>query len=194
MKFQELLETPQIVGSTDFGLSNDDANRAMALRLLKKKQETLEDHPGYELFLTGNMVNGYIALYVKNLQMLGYVIKYKAEKRKLVGGTVSQIMLWRRPLTPHVPGITRHVFFDYLLTQWTTIMSDAKQTPEGAQFWGNRLAEASTGSYDVGFVDFGRNYLNWWNGIIPFSDWIKENEAWGEHHKFQALRYIIRRN
>jgi hypothetical protein len=41
-------------------------------------------------------------------------------------------------------------------------MSDEQQTPEGARFWTDRLAEASTGNYDVGLVDFGRNYVEWW--------------------------------
>ncbi len=41
--------SPEIVGPSDFGLSDDTANRAMAQRL-KRKQKTLEDHPEYEAF------------------------------------------------------------------------------------------------------------------------------------------------
>lgn len=189
-----LLETPpQIVNPTDFGLGDDAANRAFAERLLKRKQETLEDHPGYQLFLTGDMNNGYLALYNKAEKMLGYVIKYKVEHRALLGGTVTQVMLWRDPGMPYVPGITRHVFFDYLLTRWPMVMSDALQTERGREFWLSRLAEASIGPYDIGLVDFGRHQVDWWDRTISAGDWIKQMNAWGTHHRFQNMRCVIKR-
>lgn len=194
MRAQELYEAPpQIVGPTDFDLSDDNANRAFAQRLLRRKKETLEDHPEFEIFLTGDLINGYIALYLKDSGILGYVIKYHAEKRALLGSTVTQVTLWRRSMTPHVPGITRRVFFDYLLGRWPMLMSDAKQTPDGAKFWGDRLAEASTGPYEIGRVDFGRGFVEWWDHAMPFDDWIKQTPGWGSHRAFQNLRYLIKR-
>lgn len=135
MRARELFEAPpEIVRPTDFGWNDDDANRALAKDLLRRKQETLEDHPEYELFLTGDKINGYIAMYLKNTGLPGYAINYKVEKRRLLGSTVTQVKLWRRAGTPHVPGITRRVFTQFLLTRWPMVMSDAEQTPDGAKF------------------------------------------------------------
>jgi hypothetical protein len=89
-------------------LSDDDANRAQARRLLRQKQEALEGHPDYELFLTGDMTNGYIALYLKTMGLLGYVIRYRAENRALLGGTVTQVALGddrRRRMSLASPGM-----------------------------------------------------------------------------------------
>jgi hypothetical protein len=193
MRARELFEAPpEIIQPTNFGWDDDDANRTLAQRLLRRKQEILEDHPDYELFLTGDKINGYIAMYLKKLGLLGYAINYKVERRRLLGSTVTQVKLWRRAGTPYVPGITRRVFFDHLLTRWPMVMSDEQQTPEGARFWSDRLAEASTGAYDVGFVDFGRNYVEWWDHTTPITDWIKQKQAWGQHHRFRSLRYLIK--
>lgn len=187
-----IMEMPKIISPISFGLEDDTKNRLLAHELLGKKQETLEKGNGFELFLTGDKFNGYIALYVDEIDLLGYVIKYRAGKSALVGKTITQVALWRRGGgTLHVPGITRRVFFDHLLKIWPTIMSDGQQTPSDEEFWRSRMAEASIGSYRVGILNFSTKTVKWWDRAGPFSVWLKETEGWGKENKHEYMRYLI---
>jgi hypothetical protein len=187
-------EMPKLIIPTDFQLNDTAFNRKLAAELLSKKKETFEDNENYELFLTGNKINGYIVLYLKDEKQIGYLIKYQTQYRKFIDlRVVTQLALWRQPGQPYVSGITKHVFFDILLPKFGAVMSDGQQTEYGMNFWKDRMAEASLSSYDIGFADFGNHKINWWNKNDKFNNWLNNLNAWGEANRDEYRRFVIKK-
>lgn len=195
MKYREILnEVPHIVSPTDFDLNNVEVNRQFVRDLLKRKSfRMIEEDENKTLFMTGNKINGYVALYLKQFDVLGYLIKYHLKYNILLAATpVTEIVLWRSYSYPHTFGITNHVFFDILLKEWNAIMSDGEQTEDGKKFWQFRLVEASAKNYDIGIMNINDNTVTWWDDSILIGDWIKHNDGWGEDRKYYNIRYVIK--
>lgn len=125
-KFKELLfEAPQLVDPTTFGLEDRAKNRALAAKLISKKQETIEHADEYEIIRTGDARAGYFALITSTEQPeIHYLVRYASKRFGFIDDAVSQIALWRRLGSPYVQGLTRIVFYDVLLKRWRTVLSD----------------------------------------------------------------------
>jgi len=64
----KLEEAPELVLATDFGLDHNP-------KLLKRRKETLDDTPEYEIFRTGDDQNGYVILHNKVDHQIDYLIR-----------------------------------------------------------------------------------------------------------------------
>lgn len=197
MKISEVLgkgvtESPQLVNSTNFNLDKVQHNVELANKLLKKKSETLEDTPDYELIRTGNYRNGNFALITKgSLRKINYLVRYEAKNYSKIGNTVTQVMLWRKTAGKGTSGITKKMFFEYLLPMFGMIMSDAQQTERGKEFWENRMRDAVDSGFKVGLASLNLRQIEWFDDSMELEDWLTKVEGWGKEHKFQAKRFII---
>jgi hypothetical protein len=186
-----LFEAPELVADTTFGLTDPENNKDFARKVLRKKKEVIEDSADYEIFRTGNQ-DGYIVLYVKASKSIGYLVRFETLKKKLTDTTVTQVALWRDPRIAYASGVTKKIFFGYLLREWPAVMSDQQQTTRGQEFWQTRMAEAVELGYKVGLADFNAHNVTWFTGTTAeFPTWLTEHNGWGEGSKFRALRYII---
>lgn len=194
MKLTEIIpffESPQMVSVTDFGLTDPITNKKMARDLLKKKIEVIEDSVDYEIFRNGDERNGNIALYNKQEKILDYLIHYTTNNYSQIWSTVTQLKLWRRRGSPYVQGVTKKIFFNYLLQRYPAIMSDGQQTDDGRNFWMDRMAEATTLGYRVALVNLNHRQVLWYDPTESFLNWMQKNQGWGSEESYMALRYLI---
>lgn len=188
-------ESPEFVGSTEFGLEKTIINRELASKLLKKKKELIQDSDDYEIFRTGSDRNGNIVLYNKESELIEYFVAYEALSFSGLGSYVTQVKLWRHTDSRIAIGKTSEIFFGYLLNKYKSIMSDSQQTRDGAKFWRSRLAEATGKGYRIGLANLNSKEMIWYDkktdGLYQY--WIKslENKAWGIGNKYQAMRFVI---
>jgi hypothetical protein len=190
-----LTDSPQFVGGTEFGLDNPIFNSKRAKKLLAKKQETIIDEEGYEVFRTGSDTNGNIVLYNRTSKKIEYLVAYEKIYVSAIGTFLTQVKLWRS-FGPYSSGITSKIFFEYLLTKHDGIMSDAQQTKRGQEFWIQRLAQAYGKGLKVGLVNLNQRDVNWYDPSTDYTDWIADmiQKGWGEEEKYQALRFVIMAN
>jgi hypothetical protein len=188
----EIFDTPQLVAPTDFNLADPIENRELAKKLLKKKTELIQDSVDYEIIRSGDNRNGNIALVNKHSNMLDYLVHYAAKYYSHIGETVTQLKLWRRRGSPYVQGITRQIFYSYLLQNYPMIMSDNQQTDDGRKFWLDRMAEATTLGYRVGLANLYTRSVEWFDPAhSTFGEWISNHEQWGAEDSYRGLRYLI---
>lgn len=194
MKFPGFLfESPQVVDLTSFCLEDIESNRRLAVELMSNKKEVIEDHPEYQLIKTGAKGNGHFALITKANSEIGYLVRFKVKRYSHIGVAVSQIALWRGLGIPYVPGFTRRMFFDEILTRWLAILSDGELTEDGRKFWWDRMAEATTLGFRVALVNMNEKTVNWYDAETEFDDWLSTNYAPGRAQQYRHLRYLISR-
>lgn len=191
-EIEGIFESPQIVGPTDFELSNPVRNRVLADKILKKASETIDDRPNYVIVRAGDERNGNIALIDKAMRRIDYIVHYHRANYAFLSTTVTQLMLWRRRASPWVQGLTRRIFFDYLLKRYPAILSDGQQTERGREFWENRMAEATTLGLRVGLANLNTKQVIWYDPSGgAFTGWMSDHSEWGSEGSYQALRYVI---
>ena len=86
MSFKEFLyESPQMVDPTSFQLDDKSKNQKFAKELISKRKEIVIDSTDYQVFRTGNLIDGYIVMI--NLDkpddtQIKYLVNYKAKNFK----------------------------------------------------------------------------------------------------------------
>lgn len=187
-----IIESPQMVEPTDFNLNNETSNREILRDLLKKKREVYIDDVDYEIFITGDHEKGSVVLWDKKEELIGYYVKLETKRHSFIGETVTQVALWRSPMIGSAVGKTSQIFFNYLLQNWETVMSDGQQTEKGREFWITRMAEADIKGYSVGVAHLIDKVMIWKKPDETFAAWIrKEAKNWGDTNYHRSLRFLI---
>jgi len=182
---------PQIIKPTDFKLTNPKTNAAKAAELISNITTVIEQTDDYILFVSG-AESGHIGLYNREDRMLDYMVKYRNNPKRLAGNSVTQVALWRKWDSPWVQGITRKIFFEHLLVEWPTIVSDAQQTEDGQRFWISRMAEASRMGYRVGINRMTPQTVDWFEGEPnDFPKWLKQQAGWDRNLSHSFNRFMI---
>lgn len=187
-----IIESPQMVEPTDFNLSNKEKNREILRDLLKKKKETYIDDVDFEIFITGDHEKGSVVLWNKNEELIGYYVKFETKRYSFIGETVTQVALWRSPMISGTVRKTTHIFFNYLLQNWETIMSDGQQTVNGRDFWIMRMNEANDKGYSIGIAHLIDKTIVWKRPEESLTQWLEEqSSAWGDTNYHRSLRFLI---
>jgi hypothetical protein len=185
-------QAPQTPCWMDAVLANERRNKRFAEWVLERRTEVLEDTPEYQIVTVGTEKRGYIAFVSHRPLMIAYLVRYAEAKYDLLDVPATRIKLWRQHAVPGVPGLTRRVFFDYLLDRHPAIISDGPQRPEGREFWISRLAEATNLVLRVAVIDADRGEANWYgSGSARFKQWWAENESLGVSQEYRSIRYVI---
>lgn len=186
-----LVEMPQLVDATDFNMMDSLTNRQLTDRLLKSSREIIREDDRMMLFRTGKKDGSY-ALLNKLTGKIDYWVRYQEMTKRLIGQSVTQVILWRDRTSPLTDGITREIFNGHLLRNWPTIMSDAQQTKDGRDFWIARMATAHGQGYRVGMANLLEHRIEWCEGDVQ--EWLREQMSlWGDTEKFQGYRFLISR-
>lgn len=197
MRIEELnlKESPERIPPVIFYAEDDDTNRELTAKLMRKVSEVIEDHNEYSIVRTGDGYNGWYLLFDKKTKLSDYMIKYEHRNYKWLvdNGAVTQCILWRRFGSIFTQGITQKVFFDILLPRYGAIMSDIQQTDYGHNFWIDRLAQAISKNLSVGLANVMMHSVEWYEGdYTGIKNWIKQKDAFKADRKYRDLRYIIK--
>jgi hypothetical protein len=184
---------PSLCDSTNFNLDKPDKNKAMLKHLQTKFKTEVYEAPSkdYEFFRTGNWQSGgYIVLVNMIKGIISYIVKYE-KPAKIEGSTrpVVQTCVWKtfEWATNH---LAEKVFFDILLKNCGSIMSDKKQTPEGKRFWQNMMSIANHKGYKIFFIHKNR-IISTKETNQDTIDWIDSFQTWGPETKYQLERFMI---
>jgi hypothetical protein len=191
----EVLAMPYLCDSTDFGLSDEKANRKHARLLMEKPHKLIYDlGDGVHVYQTGSAQGGSLFLYNPATGLIGYYVHYKAMHKSLTGGTVTQTAVWRSLEEAKSKGLTMRVVFDYFLHHYPAIMSDKIQTDRGRDFWVDLMSQALARGHKVALADFSLRKIHEISGPPELRLWYSDPDdgAWGTLNKHQALRFIIR--
>lgn len=159
MKILVSKSMPQLIPSTDFGMSTEAARQRKLSKLMSspKLKELALDYPRCKLFnVVGDkdLAYNYVFSIDNQSQEMGYFIEYVTYKvgNNLGTEAVTQVGLWRNKRLISSNNLGTFIFFNYLLPHFNTIMSDTLQTESGMRFWHSRMEEAITkGLYCYGY-------------------------------------------
>lgn len=187
-----LSEMPQLISPTNFGLRSPIKNNKEAKKILETKpDEIIRQTDDYILLRNGTDKKGYIVLINKHDTTIEYYVDYEFSYTKQLPG-VTQIKLWRHRMGQFNHGITKDIFFNYLLKKHNTIISDRQQTKSGQDFWLARMAEAANQRLHVGLYHEVLKEMNWFEPSLgSYKKWVDDNYGWGEEPGYADLRYLI---
>lgn len=140
---------PQLIPTTDFGMSTESARKHKLSKLqASPKLAPLElNAPNCELYTVigdPKLEYNYVFSIDGPSQQLGYFIEYVTYKVGNSIGTnaVTQVGLWRNRSLWSSNGLAKFIFFEYLIPKFKVVMSDSLQTESGQRFWHGRMIEA----------------------------------------------------
>src|SRR5712671_5665112 len=152
-----LQEAPRDIPAVSFGMDDPVRQARFVAKLQRDRRATVIDQFG-NLALT----KAGQTIFIRDRKGLVYFVKWIDCKYSVLPGRhCIQIAVWRRLGSP--PGIARHVLWKHLFPIHGTLMTDAKQTAKGSQFWGDRIAEALEKGfyiYRVNLVQKKRNRIS----------------------------------
>jgi hypothetical protein len=186
--------SPRAIGLTAFEIADEDQRYKFTRHLLRlHRQETLEYTDHYELIRGGDRrAVCYFFILEKPHGRLVYLVKSENANTGSIGQTGARVAFWRDLNFAAPIGITDHVLFDYLLPEWSIIMSDAQSTEHERDFWRTRMAVAVSRGYRVGFANISENTLMWRSADEPYRQWVENHmRAWSVELAAQNLRFLI---
>jgi hypothetical protein len=188
---QKLFEMPGLLsGSESFGLDEGPRNLTVASSMLEHGRKTLFENDKCWIILTGTS-DGWIGLISKANKKLYYFVKYESMSLPLVGGTATQVELWRhRAVSEYYPNITQYIFFDVLLPKFGAVMSDTLQTVAGMDFWIRMLGFALNKNMKIEMADFVADTVEHFDGG-NLENWLSKVDPWGTGQVHKKRRLII---
>lgn len=196
MKLEDLFETPQNIHDTQFGLNNEQRNVEITIEWLQDKRKVAIKHYDNGRYTLYELPRAFLLVDHNNKYRprIVYAMMYEVKFHKFIGQQCAQqVAVWRDIDDKVTIGITTHIFYDYLLKNYHTVVTDAQQTQDGAKFWRIRISEAldMPGVY-VYYVDLlpHREIIRI-TDKTQFEKLRKEKDIWGDQHKHLARRLII---
>lgn len=186
-----LLESPQSISPSTFGLQNEATNIGQANKFLSDRRcKKVGDIQGHSLYKCGNRYA--IIEYDGGDQsrpMIRYYVQYETNWLSLLQhNAIQQVLVWREG---GFYGIASNIFFNYLLKETGCMVTDAFQTEDGQKFWIDRVKDAFSTGLNVYYIDIMAP-----NRVIKqlhnMNDmWAIKRVAWGESERHQEKRIII---
>lgn len=196
MKLEDLFESPERTWPTDFNLKNRPYNIKVTKQWLRKKNKQPLESFENGMYTLYEMPRSYILVNNKdpNAPFMVYMMQYQVNfHNRAWGPAAQQVAVWRDPFEKISRGVTERIFFDYLLQNYHTVITDSMQTPDGERFWEYRIGDAfdRTGVY-VYYVSFiaPKEIIEIKNDQ-QLRDIANNKQIWGEAHANQARRIII---
>lgn len=186
---------PSLCDSTNFGLTSEDANRKLRLKLERQKPQTIETlNSGAQLQKTGKE-KGYYFVVSPESNLLVYLMRYERFQRTLPKvPSAVQTAVWRAIGTKYAKNVVQHVYFKHLLPMYGAITSDRLQTEQGRYLWLDLIGQAlESKKLFVYLVDFNRRDFLWIESPFELRIWEDETDgywAW-KSMKHQGLCFMI---
>ena len=185
MKANELFEMPQVLTyAVDWGLSDDIKNKRRADMLLHDNPSVLREFSSGKLYKTNTEV-----FFISNAtSLIDYYMKYKVAQIQHLGNCATQIKVWRRAGIG-VKSLTSLVFYDIMLGEFDTMVSDREQSQDGKRFWIDRLAESLSDGRSIGLID--KQTIIPYDQSLSFPVWLKTVNGWGNSDSYQEKLFFI---
>lgn len=127
-----------------------------------------------------------------------YYVQFDAKYNRYIGERcVMNVMLWRNYTYHEVNGLSKDIFFNYLLEKYKVISTDSMQMSDGQRFWDNRIQDAFDLGTHVYYVDMLKpretGFLEIKN-LSEYRDITRRIDIWGDVDKHQARRILISKN
>lgn len=185
MKATDLFEMPQVLTHTmDWGLPDDEKNKRRTLMLLHTNPVAIREFVAGKLYKTNKEV-----FFVSNSSgLIDYYMTYETKQLPELGRCATQIKVWRRSGIG-VKNITSIVFYDIMLGEFDTLVSDRMQSKDGQRFWIDRLAESLSDGKSIGLID--HNIIIHFDQSKSFPEWIQSVDGWGKSTDFQEKLFFI---
>lgn len=175
----QMIEATQLIND----LGQDIIERIT--KVIKEKIKNKESHGKYigaDVYKFGDLGAGYIVL-ARGLAIL-YLVRYEKVRHNSFH-LGRQVLVWRNADDPSGAGFAMHVFEDYLLPKFGSLISDTQQTRNGFGFWQTAILRAFKSNKHVYFLD-RRSTPNKLVELSDMEDVVKHKaDIWGhdEGHK-----------
>lgn len=182
----QLLEMPQLGADEDFSLNDEDINRVEYRRIMSNDYEVIRENGNliFGRFEYGN--EGELFYVDTQAKQVYYTAQYDVFQTKAFGPTAIQRVLWKK--AGAAQGIPVQGFW-LLLDLVGSVMTDNGQTDAGRAFWMKRLHEAKAKGLSIAVID--GSGPRFYDGAGDLDAWIDEQDAWGEHHDYHAVAFVI---
>lgn len=191
---QMLIEMPKNIPDLDWFELNDDETNA----LLYKKYSGFK----YKWKKKVLRINDYATIYRHrseffcldtNAHRITYYMSCSVSNNKMLGQFVWQSLVWVSDEYHRIylNNIASQIFFEQLLPQYHTIVTDSEQSWRGKSFWRMSIAEAFSFGLHVYFCDFSNGTLEKLNSFKDLDKFQSEYDIWGETDKHMLRRMVI---
>lgn len=189
-EMQDLFEMPEIIPDTEFGLDIPKINVSQARKYISYKLPIIDVINGNKLYKNGNELI-LIDETNEDVPTILYFVKYVVKKIHYIQSqSAQQIVVWRTP-SRKADGVSKDVFFKYILPITGCIVTDVYQTNAGKRFWEARLHDAWESGLNVYFIDIMPPNRK----IIPIRNYNElyalKDQIWGDGNKYHERRVII---
>ena len=197
---------PELIDDADFTtkLNEMGRNRDHTARFLEKGVQTFTlagfDVPfGYRL-VKSKTEDQYRLITESDSPVTAYAVKLAFYDHIVPGSeTCTQVMVWRSNRPEHqraVSGLAA-LFFQYLVSHYSVVVSDSQQTHSGRRFWELRIMEALSREDMHVYVSDGTQGDR--DGVIPLSEIHSDREfyevwnefSWGRERDIHSLRLLV---
>jgi hypothetical protein len=184
---KKLFEMPFLIaGKVTWGLEKTDKNKRQKNAILKKNPTVVEANNNGILYSVPNSKGGYFCFISKITGEIEYFMQYKDEILPILKSSATQIMVWNRSSPT---GTTTKVFFDYMLKEFNTMVSDDSQTVDGQRFWQRQLIEGIGRGFNIGMLD-GSTMKNY-DTITDYNTWLQSVDGWGTTDAHWDRRFFV---
>jgi hypothetical protein len=89
-----------------------------------------------------------------SIQRVTYDMEFNTKTDPLIGTFVWQASVWHSKIDPITTGLPDKVFFEYLIPTYGTVLTDSRQSWDGARYWMGLIPKAFDKGLQVYYVDF----------------------------------------
>jgi hypothetical protein len=126
---EKLFEMPFLIaGTVTWGLEKSNRNKQQKAAILKKNPTIIESNNNGVLYSGPNAKGGYFCFISKVTWEIEYFMQYEDDVLPILKSSATQIILWNRSSPT---GTTTNVFFNHMLKQFNSMVSDESQTVDG---------------------------------------------------------------
>jgi len=185
MKIHHLMEMPQLTtNDVDWGLPEDRLNRRRVGSLLHNNPPPIRNFSSGKLYKTSQEV-----FFVSNdTGLIDYYMKFENGTILGLGYCATQVKVWRRAGIG-VRNLTSVVFYEIMLGEFDTMVSDRIQTEDGRRFWIDRLSESNADDRQIGVID--NKKIQPYAHTMTFPNWISSVDGWGRASSYQEKLFFI---
>ncbi len=187
-EIQPLFEMPYLMaGNLDWGLNDDRKNRRRTGVILHKNGTVIHGDNFGTLYRVVNIHGGEFAYISNDTHLISYYMQYRTTQRTDFGNCATQIKLWAT-IAPGMVGLAGDVFFNIMLADYDTLISDHVHTDDGRRFWIRRMAEAVEKGFRVGLID--HDTVVKYDGT-GFQTWLNQIDGWGKSSQHRERLFYI---
>ena len=198
--FEILVEHPlRITSLVVHKLENPHDNKKLFKTLIQRKDKQFVGNYGEHVELWKVVKGRETEIFgvVPERSYVGYYVRWERQDAYFIDTDwATQVLVWAG-VSPFTKGLPDKVFYDYVLPETGTVVSDSEQSARGEHFWQRMIAMAFEDTkYKVYLIDFNKKIVK---RINKYDDYVKlyhsPDSPWGNKKGFHnGLRIAISDN